>query len=252
MGNLLRPIDGVDGHHVTYVAPPILFGNERVVFVRGQIGSVTMDIVGPNGPFPMISGDDIAIALFWLDKESHDPIKLVVNSSGGSISDGFIVIDAMRSVKAPVWVLVLESASFATTIATSGEIGHRYALPHATLHLHGASTGTSGKQSDVKSHVEYGDRLTNWILDILIERSKLTTKVGQIKSDMKRFMTKGRDLDDSNGVAASPLNEQDAAREAILRYVENDRFLTAQQAVDIGIVDHIATPELVQQFFNIG
>jgi ATP-dependent Clp protease protease subunit len=93
----------------------------------------------------------IVAQLLYLDSESHSPIHLYVNSPGGVVYAGFAIYDTMKMVKSPVSTIAVGfSGSMGTVILSAGTKGHRYALPHATVHMHPAGGGAKGYTEDVR------------------------------------------------------------------------------------------------------
>lgn len=95
--------------------------------------------------------DDMAAALVgqikYLSAESDEPITMYINSPGGSVDAGLMVIDAMKAARCPVHTVNLAmAASMASLIFMCGAKGHRLSLPHATVMLHDPliSGGISG------------------------------------------------------------------------------------------------------------
>lgn len=99
--------------------------------------------------------------LLYLDAQDQTkPIVMYINSPGGSVSDGLMVVDTMNYIKAPVYTVVVGlAASMGTIIASSGEKGHRYMLPNAEYLIHQPMGGAAGgtQQTDmaiIAKHLE--------------------------------------------------------------------------------------------------
>jgi ATP-dependent Clp protease protease subunit len=89
--------------------------------------------------------------LLILDAKNNDPIRVYINSPGGSVDCGFAIYDAMRFVKCPVYTVCAGlAASAATVMLLGGAKGHRYSLPHTRFLLHQPSQGIQGQASDVE------------------------------------------------------------------------------------------------------
>lgn len=89
--------------------------------------------------------------LLILDAKNNDPIRVYINSPGGSVDCGFAIYDAMRFVKSPIHTVCAGlAASAATVILLGGDKGHRYTLPHTRFLLHQPSHGIQGQASDVE------------------------------------------------------------------------------------------------------
>lgn len=84
----------------------------------------------------------VVAQLLYLDSENHLPISLYINSPGGVIYAGLAIYDTMKILKSPVSTIAVGfSGSMGTVILAAGSSGRRYALPHATVHMHPAGGG---------------------------------------------------------------------------------------------------------------
>jgi len=150
--------------------------------------------------------------LLFLQSESPDQdINVYIMSPGGGITAGFAIHDTMRDLSCEVTTVAMGLVgSMATFLLASGTKGKRLALPNATVHFHPASGGASGYAPDVEIHLRF-------LLD-LQERSNrlLETYTGQ-------------------------------TYEQISTDFQRDRFFTADQAVEYGLVDRILTLEEAAQ-----
>lgn len=93
----------------------------------------------------------VTTQLLWLDSLSDSPIKVYINTPGGSADDGFAIHDALRYVKAPVFNICLglnASAGILILLGTPRE--RRLALPNARLMMHQPSGGGRGTASDIE------------------------------------------------------------------------------------------------------
>ena len=82
--------------------------------------------------------------LLYLDSVSSEPIILLINSTGGVVTDGMAIYDAMQSISSPVQTVCIGKAySMGSTILAGGEKGYRTATPHARVMIHEASGGAS-------------------------------------------------------------------------------------------------------------
>jgi ATP-dependent Clp protease protease subunit len=146
----------------------------------------------------------IIAQLLYLDREDPEKdISLYIQSPGGVITSGLAIYDTMQLVHSPVsTICVGMAASMATVLLCAGAKGKRYALPHATVHMHQALGGTQGQASDIVIEAKEIVRLNDMIKGIL---SKHT---GQ------------------------PL-------EKITHDTDRDYYLDAEAAKDYGIIDEI-------------
>jgi len=153
----------------------------------------------------------VVAQLLFLEAENADqPISLYVNSPGGSVYDGLAVYDVMQYVKPAIHTYVTGmAASMGSFIAQAGEPGHRYLMPRAITMIHQPSSGTRGKVSDME-------------ID-LIESLRI-----------KKEMTELYVHHNSKGVTY----------EQFQQYMDRDKWLTAQQAVDLGLADQIVSKRI--------
>lgn len=92
---------------------------------------------------------------FWkFDQQSHEPIWLMINSPGGSVDAGFILIDTFQALKSPVYCLV-ESRAYSMAAITLVFCDKKYILKHGTIMLHEASYGTMGEDPQIRSRLSF-------------------------------------------------------------------------------------------------
>ncbi len=142
--------------------------------------------------------------LLFLDREDPErEIQMYVNSPGGQIYAGLAIYDTMQMLNAPIHTYAVGmTASMGTVLLTAGEPGNRFALPHATIHLHQPLGGAQGQATDIEIHAKEILRLRERLNDILSQHA------GQ-------------------------------SRERIERDTERDYFLDAPAAAEYGLVDHV-------------
>jgi ATP-dependent Clp protease, protease subunit len=154
--------------------PKRVTGNPVVISQR------IIDISGGIGFDPMKKAQKEVLELA---SQGDEPIWLRINSPGGSVDAGLILIDTMRAVKAPIHCIVESSAySMAAIILTYCD--KRYGMPHATFMLHEASYGTAGDDPSNRSKIDF---LTKY-LDRLHEEI-----ARNIKMDPKKYRARIRD-----------------------------------------------------------
>lgn len=146
----------------------------------------------------------IVAQLLYLDSQDDKrPIHLYIHSPGGSIYAGLAIYDAMQMVKSPVsTVAVGLTASMGTALLASGARGIRYALPHATIHLHPAGGGAQGYTEDVGIAYREQERLQTQLFHLIGRHTGHDWQ--EIEADFRR-----------------------------------DRFLNALQAREYGLVDEV-------------
>lgn len=163
---------------------------DRIIFIGTPINDQVANLV-------------VAQMLYLQSEDPEKPISLYINCPGGVIYHGLAIYDTMKHVQAPVHTYgVGVTASMGTVLLASGDEGHRYALPHATVHMHPAGGSAQGYAPDVEIQYKELKRVED-----LLHRL-LSTHTGQ-------------------------------SVEQISADFERDRFMTAQEAVEYGFVDEI-------------
>ncbi|MGQ9589323.1 MAG: ATP-dependent Clp protease proteolytic subunit [Planctomycetota bacterium] len=93
--------------------------------------------------------------MLWLNSQSQDPIKIYINTPGGSADDGFALFDMIRFVTAPVTTICIGlSASAGTLVLLGASKERRFALPNARIMIHQPSGGAKGRAMDVEISAE--------------------------------------------------------------------------------------------------
>lgn len=93
--------------------------------------------------------------MLWLNSRSQDPIKIYINTPGGSADDGFALFDTIRFVTAPVTTICIGlSASAGTLVMLAAPKERRLALPNARIMIHQPSGGARGRATDVEISAE--------------------------------------------------------------------------------------------------
>jgi ATP-dependent Clp protease protease subunit len=170
---------------------------ERIIFLGTPIDDQIANLI-------------VAQLLFLNHEDPEREINMYINSPGGVVYAGFAIYDTMKMISNPIsTVAVGVTASFGTVLLTAGTKGRRYALPHATIHMHQPLGGAQGQATDIEIAARQILRQKAILNDIL---SKST---GQ------------------------PL-------EVIERDTDRDFYLDAKGAVEYGLVDEVlGMPETV-------
>ena len=138
--------------------------------------------------------------------EAQDPdkdIQFYINSPGGSVTAGFAIYDTMQYIKPDVSTICIGmAASMGAFLLSAGAKGKRIALPNAEIMIHQPSGGSRGQASDIKIQADQILRIRETLNRILAENT-------------------GRSV------------------EEIARDTERDHFLTAQEAVEYGLIDKV-------------
>jgi ATP-dependent Clp protease protease subunit len=152
----------------------------------------------------------VCAQLLFLQSEASDrDISMYINSPGGSITAGLAIYDTMQLSSCDISTFCIGFAgSMGTVLLAAGTKGKRYSLPNATIHYHPAliTGGLAGSAPDIEIHARELLRLQTRNLDILSHHTG--TSVEQLRSDFQR-----------------------------------DRFFTAEQAEEYGLIDHVVDSE---------
>ncbi len=150
----------------------------------------------------------VAQMIFLEADDAKKDISLYINSPGGSISAGMAIYDTMNFIKCDVSTMCMGmAASMGAFLLASGQKGKRLALPNSEIMIHQPLGGAQGKSSDVEI---YAKRLL-----------KTREKLNSILSEKT-----GKPLD------------------VIAKDTDSDNFMSAEEAVDYGLIDKILTKRL--------
>ena len=132
---------------------------ERIVFLGTGINDQVANVI-------------VAQLLYLNSLDQKQQINLYINSPGGSVYAGLAIYDAMQMIQAPVsTVAVGVSASMGTALLASGAKGRRYALPHATIHMHPTGGGAQGYTEDVRIATREQERLQTQLFHLIGKHS---------------------------------------------------------------------------------
>ncbi|RME07962.1 MAG: ATP-dependent Clp protease proteolytic subunit [Anaerolineae bacterium] len=128
----------------------------------------------------------VVAQLLHLSKEDPEaPIQMYINSPGGQVYAGLAIYDTMQMIPNPIsTVAVGMTASFGTVLLTAGTKGQRYALPHATIHMHQPLGGAQGQATDIQIQAREILRLKTRLNEILAHHTGQS--VEQIEKDTDR------------------------------------------------------------------
>lgn len=147
----------------------------------------------------------VAQLLFLESEDTEKEISLYINSPGGSITDGMAIVDTINYIKCPVTTICVGlAASMGAVLLASGAKGKRFATPNAEILIHQPliSGGLSGQTTEIKIHADHMVRTREKLNKLLSERT-------------------GQSL------------------ETIERDTERDNYMTAQEALEYGLIDGI-------------
>ena len=148
----------------------------------------------------------VVAQLLYLEAQDPDKdIQLYINSPGGSVTDGMAIYDTMQYIKCDVsTICVGMAASMGAFLLSAGAKGKRFALPNAEIMIHQPSAGTQGQVTDMAIHLK---------------------RLETIKARMNRIMAEncGKSI------------------EQVTADCERDNFMTAEQALEYGLIDKVIT-----------
>ena len=140
--------------------------------------------------------DDLALRVMILlrsfDMQSNKPINIYLNSPGGSVSAGLTIIDNMRLIKSPIHTICYGmAASMAAVIFACGEKGHRYVLPHAEIMIHQpwSGGGRTMKQTEAEIFYKHLTRTREITEALLAENSNITIEEMHIACEQDNYLT---------------------------------------------------------------
>ena len=123
--------------------------------------------------------------LLWLDSQSQDPIKVYINTPGGSADDGFAIYDIIRFIRSPVLnICVGLNASAGTIILLGTPRERRLALPNARLMIHQPSGGARGRATDIEVTADELLKLHRRATEIIAR--ECGRSVTQVEEDLAR------------------------------------------------------------------
>ena len=146
--------------------------------------------------------------IIFLGEDPDKEIFLYINSPGGSITDGMGIVDTMNYIKCPVTTICVGlAASFGAVLLANGEKGKRFATPNSEILIHqpligGQGGGISGQATEIKIHADHMIRTREKLNKLLSE--KTGQPIEQIEKDTER-----------------------------------DHYMSAQEALEYGLIDGI-------------
>lgn len=150
------------------------------------------------------SASIIVAQMLFLESEDPDKdIHLYINSPGGSVTAGMAIYDTMNYIKCDVsTICVGMAASMGAFLFSAGKKGKRFALPNSEIMIHQPLGGMQGQATDIKIHAD---------------------RIIKMKEKLNRILSEN---------SGQPL-------EKVIADTERDNFMTAQEALEYGLVDKI-------------
>lgn len=171
----------------------------RIVFVGTPINDQISNLI-------------VAQLLYLSNEDRESPIQMYINSPGGVIYAGLAIYDTMMMIPNPISTLAVGvTASFGTVLLAAGNKGQRYALPHATIHMHQPLGGAQGQATEIEIQAREILRLKSRLNEIMAHHTGQTLEV-------------------------------------IERDTERDFYMSAEQAVAYGLCDQVMEVPEVKRF----
>ena len=165
-------------------------------------------IIMLNGPVEDGMANLIVAQLLFLESENPDKdISLFINSPGGVVTAGMSIYDTMQFIRPDVATYVMgQACSMGSLLATAGAKGKRYMLPNARHMIHQPSGGARGQATDMQIQVEEIIKMKKTLTEIYVKHNSRGKTFAQMTADMER-----------------------------------DKFMSAEEALDYGLIDKILT-----------
>jgi ATP-dependent Clp protease protease subunit len=163
-------------------------------------------IIMLNGPVEDNMANTVVAQLLFLESENPDKeISLFINSPGGVITSGMAIYDTMQFIKPDVSTFVMgQACSMGSFLAQAGAAGKRFMLPYARHMIHQPSGGSRGMQSDIEIQYKEITKMKTVLTELYVKHNSKGKTYAEFERDMDR-----------------------------------DTFLSAQEALDYGLVDKI-------------
>ena len=128
---------------------------ERIIFLGMPLSDQVANLI-------------VAQLLYLNSEDPNQPIQMFIHSPGGLIYAGLAIYDTMKMINTPIHTFAVGvTASMGTVLLCSGTKGKRYALPHATIHMHPAGGGAQGYTEDVRIALREQERLQTQLFHIV-------------------------------------------------------------------------------------
>lgn len=201
----LSTLDSILARGGGYVSPNILEERQLNVTQMDVFSRLMMDRIIFFGTEVTSDTANIVVAqLLYLENANPDsPITMYINSPGGSVYDGYGIINTMDFIKPEVHTICTGmAASMGSMLLMCGEKGHRAALPLSRVMIHQPLGGAQGQASDIEITAR---------------------EIGKVKEELYDIITKrtGQSL------------------EKVVKDADRDCWLTSKEALDYGIIDYI-------------
>ena len=188
---------------IPYVVEKVA-GGERSYDIYSRL--LKERIIFLNGEVNDQVSNSICAQLLFLEAEdSTEDINFYINSPGGVVTAGMAMYDTMQYIKPDVSTIVMgQACSMGSLLATAGASGKRYMLPKARHMIHQPSGGARGQQTDIEIAAQEIRRMRTELTEIYVKHN-----------------SKGKTFEEVNAD------------------IERDNFMTANEALDYGLIDEI-------------
>lgn len=161
-------------------------------------------IIFVDGEINDATADLVVAQILFLESENPEKdISMYINSPGGSVTAGLAIYDTMQYVKCQIQTICMgQAASMAAILLAGGSSGKRYALPSSRVMIHQPWGGVEGQESDISIQAKEIIRLKKLSIDYFVKHTK--QPIEKVAADMER-----------------------------------DFFMSAKDALEYGIVDHV-------------
>ncbi|NOY98510.1 MAG: ATP-dependent Clp protease proteolytic subunit [Chloroflexi bacterium] len=149
---------------------------ERIIFLGTQITDQVANVI-------------VAQLLYLNHEDPEKEVQMYINSPGGAIYAGLAIYDTMQMLSNPIsTVAVGVTASFGTVLLAAGTKGRRYALPHATIHMHQPLGGAQGQATDIEIQAKQILHLKELLIDIMSRHTGQPVDVIERDSDRDYYL----------------------------------------------------------------
>ncbi|MDT3741336.1 MAG: ATP-dependent Clp protease proteolytic subunit [Candidatus Kapabacteria bacterium] len=134
----------------------------------------------------------IAQLLFLSSEDPKKDINLYINSPGGSVTAGLAIYDTMQFVRNDISTICIGlGASMAQVLLCAGTAGKRFSLPNSRILMHQPSGGTQGQSADIEIYTKEILRMRDSLYDIISKHTGKSVKQIKIDADRDKYMTAG-------------------------------------------------------------
>jgi len=197
-----------------YMDPRNQYNDQYQRYRQMSLDDMLLDnrIVFLIGEISYVRAAEVIMKMLYLDNlKRSSEISLYINSPGGSVDDTMAIYDTMRFISSPIATFCIGRAqSGAAIILAAGTKGKRFALPHTKIMLHQPWGGVTGQAADIKIQAE---------------------EIGKAKVMINSIIARH---------TGQPI-------EKIAADTERDRYMTAQEARDYGIVDEVLQADVKKE-----